>query len=430
MKVYEKIIFQVIAVFCSYLILSITFVYALEVRILTSNGQELSANLLTFSDFVKKEITYPYQQNYQYIQIKLSPKQSSYIIKKVYLYRCKNLNPVECLQSGIQPVISVNTGIENFIFDEMYRWSDVSVNNIGNFIILVKLDINGKIVWVGNFDKITKTGISAFSHENYDVDNIKIYLKEGVSGESVKSFIESYYTFPADNINYSLFQTISGSSIKKLYDIYGSAEKIDPSGTSIPTFYYSNITGNKFDKSLSTFDFVFASDNKIANPLVFYSTTAGPPVTLGARLVVDNFSPQITTCGSSDIIKVKMHVENASNIGYFQSYYYTIDGIKGSEGSITCVIINPNASIYSYECTIPVANFPVCNAPGTSSLKIYFNYGGGIQLSTDNLPITLNAPEPKIIVKSVSPNPFDCGIDKELKVSLRILNPRGNPNFY
>jgi hypothetical protein len=421
---------QIFAVIASYLILSITFVSALEVRIFTSGGQEVSSNLLTFDDFIEKEITFPYLQNYQYINIKLSSKDQTHIIKKVYLYRCKNFSPTECIQKGVEPVVSVNTGNANAVFDETYRWDDVNTNNIAYFIIFVKLDVNGKEAWLGSFTKVTKIGIKQFSTESYNADRIDVYLKEGASSTNVKNYIENYYAIPSDSINFSVFQTIGGSSVSKIHDLYGTKDRIDPSGTNIPTFYQSLITGNIFNKSYSALDFVFPSDGKIANPITFYSITTGPPVTGGARLVVDNFSPQITTCFSSDVIKVSLHVENASNIGYFQSYYYMLDDVLASEGSITCSIINPNASIYSYECKIPVANFPVCNAPKTSSLKIYFNYAGGIKLSTDGIPITLQAPKPTLVVKSIIPNPFDCGIDTELTAKLQVLNPMENGKFY
>jgi hypothetical protein len=429
MKKWE-VALQIIAVICSYLILSMTFASAIEIKIFTSSGQEFAASLQDFSDFIQKEISYPYEQNYQYIKFKLSAQNPSYIIKKVYLYRCKGFTPADCITKGIEPVISVNTGSFSLVFDETYKWDDVNANNVGNFITFVKLDVNGKEVWTGSMDKVTKTGIKAFSHENYDADRLDIYLKGGISADNVKSYIESYHAIPSDQVNRSVFQTVSGSSVAKMYDLSGSKDKIDPSGTGIPVFYASSLLGNVFNKSLSTWDFVFAADGKMANPVVLYSTSAGPPVTGGASLAVDDFSPQLTTCWGSDLVKVNMHVENASNIGYFQSYYYTIDGAKGSDGSITCSIINPNASIYSYQCSIPVASFPVCTAPGTSSIKIYFNYAGGVQLSTDGIPITLKAPIPKVVVNSVTPLPFDCGIDTELTARLQVLNPMEGGKAY
>ncbi|MCK4531496.1 MAG: hypothetical protein KAT94_01395, partial [Candidatus Aenigmarchaeota archaeon] len=421
MKRWELFAIQIFAVACSYLILSITFASALQITIYTHDDQESTAELLEFSDSIQKSFQYPYLQNYQYIQITFSSKGPSYFIKKVYLFRCKNLNPVECIQTGIEPVISVSQA-GSLVFDETYKWSDVSSNNVGTFLILAKLDVSGEDVWMGSWDKVTKTGIRQFYHENHDMDGLGVYLKPGVSGEDVENYIESYHSLPFDDINYSVFPAISGASVEKLYDLSGDDEEIDPSGTGIPDFNTWTFSDNIFDENLRTWDFVFGSDGRTANPVVFYSTEEGgpPPVEPGPSLVIDNLSPQVVTCGSDEVILASMHVDNASDIGYFQSYYYEIDGVRGE--AITCSIINPSQSIYSYECSVPVADFPDCNA-GQSILKFYFDYEGGIQLSSLGFPITLNAPEPALIVNSVIPNPFDCGIDTKLTSRLQVINP-------
>lgn len=421
MKRWELFAIQIFAVACSYLILSITFASAFQITIYTHDDQESTAELLEFSDSIQKSFQYPYLQNHQYIQITFSSKGPSYLIKKVYLFRCKNLNPVECIQTGIEPVISVSQA-GSLVFDETYKWSDVSSNNVGNFLILAKLDVNGEDVWMGSWDKVTKTGIRQFYHENHDMDGLGVYLKPGVSGEDVENYIESYHSLPFDDINYSVFSTISGASVEKLYDLSGDDEEIDPSGTGIPDFNIWTFSDNIFDENLRTWDFVFGADGRTANPVVFYSTEEGGPLPVepGPNLVIDNLSPQVVTCGSDEVIQTSMHVDNASDIGYFQSYYYEMDGVRGE--AITCSIINPSQSIYSYECSVPVADFPACNA-GQSTLKFYFNYEGGIQLSSPGFPITLNAPEPALIVNSVIPNPFDCGIDTKLTSRLQVINP-------
>ncbi|MFH1236981.1 MAG: hypothetical protein V1648_01075, partial [Candidatus Aenigmatarchaeota archaeon] len=274
-----------------------------------------------------------------------------------------------------------------------------------------------------SWDKLTKTGINSFSKENYESDRIDLYLGPGASGETVKSYIETYYSIPSDNMNRTIFASVSGSSTTKIYDLSGNKDKIDPTGTGTPSFYYTKLTGNVFNKSYGTWDFVFAADGKTANPAIFYSTTAGPQSSGGASLAVDDWSPQVVTCGSSEVIKANMHATNAS-MGYYQSYYYTIAGVRAGEGTMTCSVVNPNASMYSYQCSIPVATFPACSAPATATINVYFNYQGGVQLS-GSFPITLKAPLPKISVTSLAPTPFDCGIDKAITARLYVSNPSG-----
>jgi len=421
MKKLELLILQAIALFCSYIIISTAFVSALDIRIVTSTGQELSGSVPKFTDLIQKDLTYPYDQNLQYINMRLSSKNPSYIIKKVYLFRCKSMDPNTCIANGINPVISVNSGASGMVFDETYKWNDVNSNNICNFLTFVKLDVNGKEVWTGSWDKTTKTGIRNFYAENNEADRIDVYLKPGVTGDTVKSYMDNYYSIPSDRINRSVFSTVSGSAVSKFYDMSGSKDIIDPSGTGIPSFYHSEIQGSVFNKSISTWDFVLPGGDKIANPITFYSTAAGPPVTGGASLIVDNWSPQITTCWSDEAISASMHADNAT-MGYYQSYYYTTDDVRAGDGSITCSIINPNASIYSYQCSMPVSKFPVCASPGTSTIKVYFNYAGGVQLY-GSFPVTLKSPNPQLVVSSIAPTPFDCGIDEKLTARLQIANP-------
>ncbi len=421
---------QVMAVFAAYLVFSITGVSAFQISLFTSDGQEISTEIPDFAELIEKEFSYPYANNYQYVELKLNAKGYN-IIKKVYVFRCKGYDPIQCIGNGIQPVISVNSGQTSMAFDETYKWNDVSESNVANFIILVKLDVNGKQVWTGSLDSITKTGIRTFEEKNYDIDKISVYLKSGVAGSVVKNFIENYYSIPFDKVDHVRFSAILGSTVEKLYELSGNQDDIDPEGTRIPSFFAKAFDNNEYSGLARTWSFVFPSDSKIANPVVFYSSEAGPPTTGGARLVIDNWEPQIVKCDSSDVMQVEMHVENATGIGYFQSYYYEIDGVRAPEGAITCSVKSPNESIYAYACSIPVKYFPVCNGPKTSTIRIYFNYLGGVRVSGE-FPVTLQAAEPKVIINSLMPNPFDCGIDDELAINVSVSNePQGvQPNAY
>jgi hypothetical protein len=419
----ELLILQAIAVFCVYLITSTTFVAALQINIFTSpSSQSIQANMADFSDLIQETFGYPYSQNFQYVQIQLTSKNPAAVMKKIYLFRCKGLDPVDCIKNGIQPAISANSGSLGIAFDETYRWDDVSSGNVGNFLTMVKLDIGGNEVWTGSWDKITKTGIKTFNQLYYKSDPIDLYVKAGVSADAVKTYIETFAAIPSDNMNRTVFSTLAGNGVARMHDLFGSRDKIDPAGTGVPTFYAGNLSGNVFNKSLGMWDMVFASNDKIANPIVFYSTAAGPGnFTGGGKLVVDNWSPQVVMCGSSDVINVNLHAENAS-VGYFLTYYYTLGGMKAGDGAMTCSIANPNASIYYYQCSIPASTLPVCNAPGTSTVSVYFNYQGGVSL-TSGFPITFKAPVPRLTIASLSPTPFDCGIDKWMTANLQVSNP-------
>jgi len=437
MKRLEVILIQVFAAIGSYLILSMPFAFGLEVNIFTSGNQEFKASITDFDQLIDKTFSYPYEMNIQYLKITLSSKDPGKSIEKVYLYRCKDYNPTQCIQNGIKPVISVSPFSATLWFSDETRWSDVQRNDIANFLILVKMEIGGKEVWTGSWDTIEETGIRQFSARNYDLDKLNLYLKPGIQGESAKTYVESYMSVPTEWVDHSVLTLVDGSSVSRLYQLTGNSEEMDPSETGTPTFYAGIITGNSFNGSSKEWAFILGGDGKVSNPVTFYGAGGvSPPPATAAKLKVDNWDPQTVTCESSQVLTVTSHVENVSALDcgeadcYFQEYYYTTDGVKSTPGSITCSITNPVESIYKYQCSVPVDGFPVCSAPKTSTFALHFKYKNDITLSGE-FPVTLQTPPAKLIVNSLVPGVFDCGIDTELTVNLQVTNPpSGTPVKY
>jgi hypothetical protein len=426
------LLLQIFAMVASYLVFSVTFVGALQVNIIT-DSEEIRVNIQDFSDFIEKRISYPYDRNVQFIKIEISPVNPVNEIKKVYLYKCKGYNPAACVGNTV-PDIGAGEGASIPSYEQTFKWSDVQSGGVANFLIVVKIEIMGKTIWTGSWDEVVQTGVKTFEHNSYEISNLNIYPKSGVSAEGIKSYIESYNRIPTASINHSVLANVDGSAVSKLYELSGDENEIDPAGTENPNFYTNTLSGNSFNESLKTYSFVLGGDGKIANPIVFY-TEEEEISEVGARLVIDNWNPQIVTCGSEDVINITSHVENASEINcgspncYFQSYYYEIDGVQSSPGSITCSIIDPTQDIYSYECLIYVNKLPSCEAPGTSTLTLYFVYQGETKIF-GSFPITLQKAPPELIINSISPNPFDCGLDTVLSSVLRINNPPGgNPSI-
>ena len=437
MKRFEILLVQIFAVVGSYLIISMPFVFGFQVSVFTSGMQEFQTSIPDFTQLIEKEFSYPYRMNLQYVRLTLSSRDPGNTIKKVYLYRCKDYNPVECLQNGILPVISVSPFNATLWFNDETKWNDVQRNGVANFLILVKMDMGGREVWTGSWDVVEQTGVGQFTEKSYNLDKLNVYLKPGVNGEMVKNYIESYLSIPTNWVDHSVLTLIDGSSVSKLYELTGNDDEIDPAGTGTPDFYTGILTGNSFNGSSKNWAFIFGGDGKISNPVTFYNTRGeAPPSITGAKLKIDNWSPQAVVCGGRDVINVTAHVENASAINcgeaecYFQDYYYTIDGVQSSPGSMTCSIVNPLETIYEYECAIPVDRFPVCPAPKTSTLSLHFVYKNNVVLSGE-FPITLQRPAPTLVVNSIIPSIFDCGLDTELTANLRVTNPpSGTPNTY
>ncbi|MBN2042392.1 MAG: hypothetical protein JW754_01145 [Candidatus Aenigmarchaeota archaeon] len=414
--------------------LSLTFVSAFQINIFGDSDQAV-AELSSFSDFINKDFTfeYDYARNAHFTTLSLETKNDSIQMRKVYFYVCRDYNPVQCVLRGDPP--HIGTSPTGYIpqYEEELKWSDVSTSGMANFMIIIKLDVAGKTYWTGSWDHVEKSGSGLgpenFRHDNFDVERLNLYLNPGVNPAAVKNYIESYERIPSNYVNKSVFALVSSSTVDKLYELMGNTADIDPSGTGDPLFSTNIDSGNAFASYSKQWSFVYGSGAKTSNPVVFYSTGELPPAdgepgAGGAKLVIDSFDPQIVTCESDDVITVKVHVENSSYINcgqnecYYKSFYYDVDDVSPSENRMTCLI----TGTYEYECEIPVDNFPVCDAPGTSTVTVHFTYDDATTVFA-GFPVTVKKPPSSIILSDLSPNPFDCGIDTQLSATIIVQNP-------
>jgi hypothetical protein len=420
------LVLQVFAVCASYLILSTTFVGALQINVVTGTSQQVQGDMSTLDDLITKnfQFTYDYASNMNLVTASFEPKDPSVMIKKAYLYICRDYNPVQCVQNQrVLPHIFVGTSD----IEEEFMWSEVNVGGVGNFLALLKLDVAGKTVWVGSWDQLTRTGSGAgsegFSHESYDLNSMNLYLNPGVSADPVKSYAEGYSRVPMNYVNKTVLTTVGSSAVSSIYELLANDEDLDPSGTTNPVFSTNIATGNAFEKTAKKWAFIFGSAAKMSNPVAFYSPGGDLAGAGGARLVIDKWTPSIVTCESDDAISIDAHIDNASQIKcgqpecYYKSFYYEVDGVRPHESTMTCSV-----SGYKYNCTIPVSNFPVCAAPKTSTITAHFTYADGSDVFA-SFPVDLRKTPAKLVVDSLSPNPFDCGTDTKMMVLLRVTNP-------
>ncbi len=427
------LVLQIFAVIASYLMLSVTFASAYQINIFGDTDQA-TASIQGFGDLMDKEFTfeYDYARNAHYMSIKLESRSDSAQMRKVYFYVCRDYNPVQCILRGDPPHIGTSPSGSIPVHEEEMKWSDVSTGGSANFMAIVKMDVEGRTVWTGSWDHVEKTGSGigpeSFEHESYDVDRLNLYLDPGVNPGPVKNYIEARNRIPSSYVNRSVFALVSSSTVDKLYGLMGDDGDVDPSGTDNPVFSTDIESGNTFEGAPKRWSFVFGGDGDISNPVIFYSTgedlPSGEGDIGGASLAIDDFGPQIITCESGQVISAKVHVENSSMIScaqeecYYTDFGYEIDGQEPGESHMTCQITDK----YTYECEIPVSNLPACDAPGTSTITMYFLYDDGSRVSA-GYPVTLKKPSPSVSLSDLSPNPFDCGIDSELAATITVSNP-------
>jgi|GEM_PF-5857976 len=454
---------KVVVLAILYFVITMPFSMALEISIFSSSGQRLKGvRLKTFSDFVNKDISFPYdyETNLQFVKISLTAKEGS--IEKMYLYKCKRNDPSVCIEA-IEPVIALNPGSYG-----MYLWNDISEGSVANIMILLKMKIGNEHIWLGSWEKITMSGAGNFGIESYDVDGINLYLKQGISSDDIESYLATRNAVPISLIDRAVINSVNGEDVASLYILKGNEDEVDPAGTSSPSMQPEVRDGNiirGIDKAVA---FVFADTGKISNPVLFYSApltttsgTSGQRAVCGnniveegeecdgtsdsacpglcgrdckclesSRLVIDDWQPKIIKCSDEGTIEVNLHVERPQNIGNMLSYRYLINGNEVQPPSITCV--QDAGNMYSYTCNIKIREIPNCNKLGaTPSLKIKMVYAGGIELETDLFAITIEHELPTISLHHITPNPFKCDIDSELEVGVEVKNePTEQLHFY
>src|SRR4030042_1329648 len=125
---------QCLAVFCSYLIMTIPAVSAVSIRTFMPGSAEPSGEFtLSASDKVERTFSvYPVGNKYDevWVQAGVVGKDPTYTVKKIYLYRCGNSDPVTCSENA--PLVGVN-----YLSGQMktFRWtSDLAVGNTANFM--------------------------------------------------------------------------------------------------------------------------------------------------------------------------------------------------------------------------------------------------------------------------------------------------------
>ena len=466
MNAKAMLLIKIIAIFSIYLVFSLPFVSAININIYVNGNKQAIAQLKTFKEWIGKSYTFPFRQNTRYINIKLS--QSVGVIKKVYLYKCFNFNPYDCIQNLPDPVIYANPASEEVWIDETYVWNDISMDNTANFIIFAKVSYNNIDFWTASFDIVKRTGPSTFEVRSYE-PKLKLNAKPGIDVSKLVNYIETNYAIPLNWLESAEFSSVDNNGVVRVYEIKANFNEIDKSGLENPDFYINKIEDNEYSGLDKDISFLFAESNKIAIPVMFYryvelaggavcgnnireageecdgtddsacpglctpSCKCGQPG-VTPRLVIDSFTPQMISCSDTGYITVNAHVENPSDIGMYQgspAYFYKINGIEVDPPAISCYL-SSQTDIYSYICKIKIDSIPNCEQLGsTPNIVLHFNYANNVMLESSPFTVTVAESQPSLVIESVEPDPFDCRIDSQLEVRLMVNNePAGSPTIY
>jgi hypothetical protein len=269
----EKILLQVIAVFCSYLIISISTASAIEVSIYqqiirgstvttTGDKQEIT---LDPSALVEKSFEFvhdpaDYQWDNVQVKIEVIGKDPFYPVKKIYLFKCKDNNPLDCVDYEPVEADSYLSGDKGTFY-----WNDVSRSKMANFLTMVKFSHDGQEFWVGYWDQATRSGVQSFEHRDYDISNIDVYAKPGIDSEWIKDFISKYYMIPGNWMERASLGSVNGGLPNEIYEIVADENEIN-----VPYFEKYRPSTRVIEAVPKDYMLAFAKGS-VSNPVTFYS---------------------------------------------------------------------------------------------------------------------------------------------------------------
>jgi hypothetical protein len=196
---FKLILIEVFALFASYLVISMPFAYAIQVNIIYGATQETVD--YTPENLINKQLSIQHDPIFdpfwEQVKIHVNITNTTKDIEKIYLYKCKGLSPVDCVNSITPEMYNV---IDNDL-DLEFAWNDVRDQSeypqIANFLYLIKIKGISDI-WFGIWDKIKRTAYN-FPEPyfyNYKLDELDLYAKHIEDVYTIKNFIQNYLMIP------------------------------------------------------------------------------------------------------------------------------------------------------------------------------------------------------------------------------------------
>ena len=224
-----KIMYEgVAAIFISYLILMLPVVSATNINILF-NGATQETVTYDQEQLVNKQITIKHNpSDITWTDVKilvtLNSASLSHTINKIYLFKCNQLTPTECVYSAPQ--------VFDHWIDTELLWNDISEREgaglypqVANLFFLIKLkDINERVSWVGFWTQIRRTNYNVFDVISYQTNNIDIYVKSLEFVEPVKMYIENKLMIP-----FNWLEKVTFTDATKVYGVGSSGNEIEQS---------------------------------------------------------------------------------------------------------------------------------------------------------------------------------------------------------
>ncbi len=251
---------EVFAVMASYLVITTSVASAVTVRTYDSSEVEYGNPISNFNPggLVEKGISV--DPGTEVLSFVLSNGTSSVSLEGAWLYKCRDRNPYECMESVLVGVDAFSGDV-----DTSYGWGDVSGGDTANLLCFVKLDNGGNLVWVAFWTVVERDG-QAFTVQESDISEIGVYARDIGLLPTIRVFIKSRFMIPAnpDWISKVVFQGASS-----LYEISVDGEgDIDsqPNGAG-----YQEIEGSEVSSVSRDYSFLLpVASPQVSNPVTLH----------------------------------------------------------------------------------------------------------------------------------------------------------------
>jgi len=218
---YGLVALEVLAIAACYLLVAWPLASATTVNVIF-NGQTQATAELSLDNLLNKQISSKHDpSDVTWTNVKIlatiSSASLSHTIEKIYLYKCKNMNPSSCVMTEPQ--------VFDKWIDTEIAWKDASEREglgtypqVANLLIIIKLvGPNGRTSWVGSWDVVKRTDYNVFNTYSHDISSLDFYAKSAELVLPAKSFIQGLQMIP---FNWADKVVLRGAS--SLYGIGGS----------------------------------------------------------------------------------------------------------------------------------------------------------------------------------------------------------------
>jgi hypothetical protein len=178
---FKLVCIEVFAMLAAYLVFSLSFASATNVKIYYNGAYQSSAQY-TPQNSISKSVTIDSGS----VIINVTNATADVSVEKVYVYKCRGLTPGACI-SGIPEA-------SNGTFGGVYPWSSVSDGTGGypqkaNFLILAKVISSGKAFWTGFWQTVERSDASTYTPYESQIGEMQVHAKTIDNVAQIRSFI-------------------------------------------------------------------------------------------------------------------------------------------------------------------------------------------------------------------------------------------------